>query len=58
MNTFFSQFSPEVIKMQYLANAKGLEQMYKKAVETGKKVNGYTADQLEKLYKQYYDKAK
>ena len=36
----------EAIKAQYLANAQGMERMYNKAVETGKKVGGYTADQI------------
>lgn len=58
MTTFFSQFSTETLKKQYLENAKGLEQMYLKAKKSGKKVNGYTADQLEKMYKAYYEKAK
>lgn len=38
--------SVEAIKAQYLANAQGMERMYNKAVETSKKVNGFTADQL------------
>ncbi len=38
--------SIEAIKAQYLANAQGMERMYNKAIETGKKVNGYTAEQL------------
>lgn len=38
--------SVEAIKAQYLANAQGMERMYNKAVETGKKVGGFTAEQL------------
>lgn len=38
--------SVEAIKAQYAANAQGMERMYNKAVETGKKVGGFTADQL------------
>ena len=36
----------EAIKAQYAANAQGMERMYNKAVSTGKKVGGFTADQL------------
>jgi len=36
----------EAIKAQYLANAQGIERMYNKAVDTGKKVGGFTAEQL------------
>lgn len=43
----------EVIKAQYLANAKGMERMYNKAVETGKKVGGFTADQLKERIEQF-----
>jgi hypothetical protein len=49
--------SIERIKEQYLANAQGLEKMYLKAVSTGKKVNGYTAEQLDKMTAEYYKKA-
>lgn len=49
--------SIETIKSQYLSNAKTFEQMYNKAVSTGKKVGGYTAAQLEKLTGEYYAKA-
>jgi hypothetical protein len=38
--------SVEAIKAQYAANAESMERMYNKAIETGKKVNGYTAEQL------------
>jgi hypothetical protein len=53
----FFGVSVERIKAQYLENAKGLEEMYVKAVTTGKKVNGYTADQLYELKKEYYKRA-
>ena len=43
----------EALKIQYKANAEGLERMYNKAVSTGKKVNGYTADQLKIKVEQY-----
>lgn len=49
--------SIERIKEQYLANAQGLEKMYNKAIATGKKVNGYTAEQLEAITAEYYQKA-
>lgn len=38
--------SVEAIKAQYLANAQGMERMYNKAIDTGKKVGGFTAEQL------------
>lgn len=43
----------EAIKAQYLANAQGLERMYNKAVSTGKKVGGYTAEQLKEKVDQF-----
>lgn len=49
--------SIERIKEQYLANAQGLEKMYNKAIATGKKVNGYTTEQLEAMAAEYYQKA-
>jgi len=49
--------SLERIKEQYLSNAQGLEKMYNKAVATGKKVNGYTADQLDKMAADFYQRA-
>ncbi len=49
--------SIDKIKDQYLANAKVLEGMHKKAVSTGKKVNNYTANQLETFTTEYYKKA-
>jgi len=43
-----SKFSVPVenVKRQFAANAINLEKMHTKAVDTGKKVNGYTAEQL------------
>ncbi len=38
--------SMERLNEQYAANAAQLYKMYRKAFESGKKVNGYTADQL------------
>jgi hypothetical protein len=49
--------SIERIKKQYLANAQVFGKKHKRAVLTGKKVNGYTAEQLEKLTSEYYQKA-
>ena len=45
--------SVEKIKAQYLANAQGMESMYNKAVSTGKKVGGLTADQLKVKIEQF-----
>ena len=50
--------SLETIKEQYLGNAQVLEVMYKKAVKTGKKVNGYTASQLKEMTDDYYQRAR
>lgn len=47
----------ESLNNQYLANAMQLEEMYNKAVLTGKKVNNYTADQLEELTGKFYQLA-
>lgn len=49
--------SIERIKEQYLDNAKTFEKMYNKAIATGKKVNNYTAEQLEQLTAEFYQKA-
>lgn len=49
----FSQFTDEQILAQYKKNLQGLEQMKEKADKTGKKVNGYTADQLGELIQDY-----
>ncbi len=45
------------LNSQYAANAQQLEKMYEKAVATGKKVNGYTAAQLDKMTGDYYKMA-
>lgn len=39
--------SMEQLTRQYAANLVGIKQMLEKAKATGKKVNGYTAEQLE-----------
>lgn len=41
--------SLENIQRQFRSNADTLESMHKKALSTGKKVNRYTADQLEQM---------
>lgn len=38
--------TPEQAKVQMLRNLAGLEKMHGKALSTGKKVRGYTADML------------
>lgn len=50
--------SEERIKQQYAENAKGLQNMLHKAVSTGKKVNGYTAEQLAELHSEFLAKSK
>lgn len=50
----FFKITPEQLKKQYEANAEGLAQMLAKARRTGKKVNGYTAIQLENMTAKYY----
>ena len=45
--------SVDTIKAQYLSNAQGMERMYNKAVATGKKVGGFTADQLKEKIEQF-----
>lgn len=54
----FFGVSVERIKQQYAENAKQLEQMYNKAVATGKKVNGFTAEYLKAKVTEYKHKAK
>lgn len=46
------------VKVQYAANAETLKKMYDKAVATGKKVSGYTADQLLNHHQQYLNLSK
>jgi hypothetical protein len=43
----------EAVKAQYAANADVLERMYNKAVSTGKKQGGLTAEQLKGKVEQY-----
>ncbi len=45
--------SLEQLNNQYSENSKGLKEMEKRAIKTGKKYNGYTATQLNQLSKQY-----
>lgn len=45
------------LNSQYVKNAEGLEAMYKKAAKTKKKVNGYTAEQLDSMTAKYYQLA-
>jgi len=55
---FFNQFTEQQMKAQYKANLKGLQRMLVKANKTGKKVNGYTAIELERLVYDYTELAK
>jgi hypothetical protein len=51
---FFEQFTPEQMQAQYFENYKGLVRLRDKAFSTGKKVNGYTHEELKQhaiLYK-------
>lgn len=48
----------ERLNEQYAANANDLKKMMDKALSTGKKVNGYTADQLKERYETYLDLSK
>lgn len=41
------------IRPHYAQNTKGLRQLWDKAVRSGKKVNGYTAIQLEEMTLRY-----
>jgi len=45
--------TPEQIKKQYRANLEGLQRMLKRAEDTGKRVNGYTEDELSRLVEKY-----
>jgi len=45
--------TPEQLKKQYRANLEGLQRMLKRAEETGKRVNGYTEDELIRLVEKY-----
>ena len=43
---FFAQFSEEQIRRQVAGNLKGIEEMKSRAIKTGKKINGATAEEL------------
>jgi len=49
----FFNCSVEAIKKQYASNAETFKIMLEKAENTGKKVNGYTAQQLKESYEKY-----
>ena len=55
---FFNQFTPEQIRAQYARCIPGLMAMLAKAERTGKKVNGYTADQLKMHISDFRRKAR
>lgn len=55
---FFNQFTPQQIKNQYRSNYSGLVKMRDKALLTGKKVNGYTLDQLNNMVAKYKELSK
>jgi len=55
---YFEQFTTEQMRSQYKANLKGLQKMLAKAIKTGKKVNGYTIIELERLVNDYTELAK
>ena len=42
-----------VLRSQYAKNADGLAGMLERAIATGRKVNGYTADQLRDMVARY-----
>lgn len=46
---FLASFPAANVKAQFLANAKQLDDMARKAAATGKKVNGYTHERLVQL---------
>jgi hypothetical protein len=50
---FFAQFSEDQIRKQIEGNLKGVESMLEKAKRTGKKVNGFTAEQIEVMVNNY-----
>lgn len=49
--------SVDRIKQQYAENTKGLKKMLDKAKISGKKVNGYSADQLQVLVTEFENKS-
>jgi len=55
---FFTQFTEQQMKAQYKANLNGLQKMLEKANRTGKKVNGYTIIELERLVNDYTELAR
>jgi len=58
MGTFYDQFTEAQLKAQYITDIKGLQRMLAKAIKTGKKVNGYTIIELERLVYDYTELAK
>ena len=49
---FFDQFTPDQMRAAYRRNAKQLREMHAKALKAGKRVNGYTAEELDRFSKQ------
>jgi len=45
--------TPEQLKKQYMANLERLQGMLTKVEETGKRVNGYSEDELSRLVEKY-----
>jgi len=41
--------SPEMVKNQFIKNRKDLKTMLNKSLTTGKKVNGFTSEQLREM---------
>ncbi len=54
---FFDQFTAEQMRAQYIRNIAQLRSMLAKAESTGRKVNGYTADQLRERIQAFQIKA-
>lgn len=50
---FFSQFTPDQLRAGYARNAVSLQSLLVKAVRTGRKVNGFTADYLRAKIAEY-----
>lgn len=57
MKTWFDQFSPEQLRRQYAKNVVGLKAMLARAERTGRKVNGFTADQLRDRVREFERRA-
>lgn len=53
MKEIFNQGISENLKSHYAQNAADLKAMYVKSMKTGKKVNGYTSDELFHHYNRY-----